>query len=104
MQEPHPETLGSWDTAIGRRPLNKFIYMAEPARIDEIRPYVAKRIGDRGHLTQAQSNMLEVLPPNASKGNGVRELLKSLRVNPENLLAIGDAENVGDNIFHSDSA
>lgn len=47
-----------------------------------------------GHLTQAQSNMLEVLPPNASKGNGVKRLLKSLNILPEHVMAIGDAENV----------
>lgn len=93
-QEPFPLAIGDWGDAIGKRPLNKFIYMAEPSHIDEIRPIVAERIGNLGHLTQAQSNMLEVLPPNASKGNGVRRLLGSLQIAPEHVMAIGDAENV----------
>lgn len=92
-KEPDPTAIGNWNEAIGKRPLNKFIYMAEPSHIDEIRPLIAERIGDAGHLTQAQSNMLEVLPPNASKGNGVRRLLKSLNIPPEHVMAIGDAEN-----------
>lgn len=93
-KEPEPVAIGDWNDAIGKRPLNKFIYLAEPAVIDELRPLVAKRIGHMGHLTQAQSNMLEVLPPNASKGNGVRRLLRSLGMPLEHVLAIGDAENV----------
>lgn len=68
--------------------------MAEPSHIDEMRPIVAERIGDMGHLTQAQSNMLEVLPPDACKGNGVRRLAKSLGIDVEEIMAIGDAENV----------
>lgn len=93
-KEPDPVAVGDWNDAIGKRPLNKFIYMAEPAVIDEVRPLVEERLGDIGDFTQAQSNMLEVLPPNASKGNGVRRLLKSLDIPLEHVLAIGDAENV----------
>lgn len=68
--------------------------MAEPETIDEMRPLVAEKVGSAGNLTQAQSNMLEVLPPNSSKGDGVRRLLRNVGVHPDNVLAIGDAENV----------
>lgn len=74
--------------------LNKFIFMADPARIIEVREHVAKRVGTMGVLTQAQSDMLEVLPPSTSKGNGVRRLIEKLGISPKNVLAIGDAENV----------
>jgi hypothetical protein len=37
--------------------------------------------------------MLEVLPPNCSKGAALRILLKDLHISPDNVLAIGDAEN-----------
>eukprot|EP00177_Eucheuma_denticulatum_P004749 GFKZ01008633.1.p1 GENE.GFKZ01008633.1~~GFKZ01008633.1.p1 ORF type:complete len:121 (-),score=24.50 GFKZ01008633.1:35-397(-) len=67
--------------------------MADKGRIDEIRPEVAKRIGAAGSLTQAQGNMLEVLPPGASKGYGVQKLLERLGVEVGDVLAIGDAEN-----------
>lgn len=91
--EPDPEVIDSWEEFAQSAPLNKMIFMAEPARIDEIRPAVQKRVGDEGTLTQAQGNMLEVLPKGASKGDGVRRLLKSVDVEPKEVLAIGDAEN-----------
>lgn len=94
IQEPVPEEVGTWENVIESRPLNKFIFMGEPAEIDRVRPFVAKRIGNCGVLTQAQGNMLEVLPPDSSKGNGVQVLLDRVGVTPENVLAIGDAENV----------
>lgn len=86
--------MKNWEQVVGHRPLNKFIYMADSSRIDEIRPLVEERIGKKGHLTQALGYMLEVLPPDASKGYGVSQFLKSLAVEPKNVLAIGDAENV----------
>lgn len=67
--------------------------MADPERIDEIRPVVERTVGDLGRLTQAQGNMLEVLPRGGSKGEGVRRLLECVGVEKENVLAIGDAEN-----------
>lgn len=94
LQEPQPEPVGDWETVIGKRPLNKFIFMAEPERINEIRPLVQRSVGQSGHLTQAQSNMLEVLPLGSSKGYGVKRLLEAEKVNARNVLAIGDAENV----------
>lgn len=93
-QEPKAEEIGNWEEVVGKRPLNKFIFMMEPSRIAEIRPMVEERIGKSGHLTQAVENMLEVLPPDASKGFGVQQLLNSINVQPEDVLAIGDAENV----------
>ena len=86
--------MGPWEGALQRNNVNKFIFMAPKNRIDNIRPLVATEIGDIAKLTQAQSNMLEVLPKGCSKGDGVRRLLNSLGVNPRNILAIGDAENV----------
>lgn len=94
IQEPDPQRVESWEAVIGMRPLNKFIFMAEPSRIDAIRPLIAERVGDMGSLTQAQGNMLEVLPPLSSKGDGLTALLSHLDIVAENVLAIGDAENV----------
>mmetsp|Transcript_11816 Transcript_11816/g.25656 ORF Transcript_11816/g.25656 Transcript_11816/m.25656 type:complete len:89 (-) Transcript_11816:138-404(-) len=37
--------------------------------------------------------MLEVLPLDASKGAGVSQMLNELGVSPDNVFAIGDAEN-----------
>lgn len=95
LQEPSPEAVGDWEVAIrGPRTLNKFIYMDEPARIDALRPEIERRLGTIASLTQAQGNMLEVLPFGSSKGDGVKKLLNHVSVHPHEVLAIGDAENV----------
>lgn len=93
-QEPAAEEIGVWESVIGKRPINKLIIMAEPDEINRVRPYVESKIGSDGHLTQAQGNMLEVLPPGASKGLGVRHFLDYMKIPSDNVLAIGDAENV----------
>ena len=80
---------------IGKRTLNKFIFIATPERIREVRPTIQYAIGEEGHITSAQDNMLEVLPPNSSKGDGVRRLLDAMSIPASTVMAIGDAENVG---------
>lgn len=92
-REPEVTVIPSWEQVIGKRTLNKFIMMAHPDKIDEIRPSVQAQLGTIAHLTQAQPDMLEILPPLSSKGDGVRRLLDRLSVDPKNVLAVGDAEN-----------
>lgn len=92
-REPEVTVIPSWQEVIGKRTLNKMIMMANPDRINEIRPSVENQLGAISHLTQAQPDMLEVLPPLSSKGDGVRRLLDHLGIDPKFVLAVGDAEN-----------
>ncbi|KAF6003073.1 hypothetical protein F1559_003674 [Cyanidiococcus yangmingshanensis] len=46
-----------------------------------------------GRCVQACPDMLEVLPANANKGDGLRRLLEHLGIRAEEVVAIGDAEN-----------
>lgn len=50
-------------------------------------------IGKQQLSRQAMEDMIEVLPPNASKGDGVKRLLESFGGSFDDLLALGDAEN-----------
>lgn len=87
--EPHPIVVPHWSGI----DINKMIFMAHPDVIDEIRPHVQRQMKGHATLTQAQDNMLEVLPKGTNKGHGVLQLLKHVDVNPNNVMAIGDAEN-----------
>lgn len=42
------------------KPVHKMIFLDEPPRIDELRPWAADALGDAATLTQAQGDMLEV--------------------------------------------
>jgi hydroxymethylpyrimidine pyrophosphatase-like HAD family hydrolase len=94
--------------------------MGPPPEITALRPHLQEYVGAKATLTQAQGDMVEVnetwrvcvlypsihrltdinyhhthqvLPPGGSKGAGVQALLKALGVDPQHMLAIGDAEN-----------
>jgi hydroxymethylpyrimidine pyrophosphatase-like HAD family hydrolase len=66
----------------------------EARKIKALRWQLGKQLDGAGRLVQAMiPDMLEVLPPNASKGAALKTLLKELGVAPQNVLAMGDGEN-----------
>jgi Cof subfamily protein (haloacid dehalogenase superfamily) len=58
-----------------------------------LRQQLAQLIGDRATLTQALTSSVEILPLGASKGAGVAWLLADLGIEPQRVMALGDAEN-----------
>ena len=94
INEPMPEALGPWDRISSNEPINKLIVLAEPERhTGELRPALTEHLGDAASLTMAVPTMLEVLPKGGSKGAGVQVLLERLGVDPQAVMALGDAEN-----------
>lgn len=92
--EPLPETVGSLQNIINDLPIHKLIALGEPAAIKALRWQLNQQVGGRARLVQAGvPEMVEILPPNASKGTALRQLLKILRLSADSVLAIGDAEN-----------
>lgn len=91
--EPLPEIVGSLSTLPGRVPISKFVFVAEPERLPEIRARLTAHIDGRAAIIQSQAWLLEALPPGTSKGGGLRWLLDHLGVDPAAVMAIGDGEN-----------
>ncbi len=91
--EPLPEAVGSLHGVVDGVPINKLILLAEAAQVPAMRARLSARLDGQATLVQALPDMLEVLPPGASKGAGVRWLLDELGIAPRHVLAIGDAEN-----------
>lgn len=91
--EPTPIAYGTWTAALAHTAVNKYIMVNPPKRIDEIRPWLEERIHGRATIVQALPNMVEILPPGASKGDGVARALALLDIPPSQMLAIGDGEN-----------
>mmetsp|Transcript_29076 Transcript_29076/g.38232 ORF Transcript_29076/g.38232 Transcript_29076/m.38232 type:complete len:352 (-) Transcript_29076:225-1280(-) len=94
--EPTPEEIGPLNVAMKEngQVYHKMILMGNDAdQITSIRPAVEKLVGSEAVITQALGDMLEVLPPGGSKGDGVSQLLNHLNIVPSSLLALGDAEN-----------
>jgi Cof subfamily protein (haloacid dehalogenase superfamily) len=92
--EPLPDVVGPLQNVVGDMPIHKLMAVGEPRGITSLRWHLNLQIGSGGRLMQAGlPQMLEILPPNGSKGAALKMLLKDLRIPAENVLAIGDAEN-----------
>lgn len=93
--EPTPEAIGSLINHVHTLKVHKLIIVGGNQRqLKALRWQLDQQLGgsvaftDGGVLTS-----LEVLPKGASKGQGVKTLLRQLAAKPENVMAIGDAEN-----------
>jgi Cof subfamily protein (haloacid dehalogenase superfamily) len=72
---------------------HKLILIDQEDVLQRMRPLLADALGTTASLTKAVPGMLEVLPPGASKGEGVSVLLNHINVPADNVVAFGDGEN-----------
>lgn len=93
FHEPTPQQVASLDAVVQEQPIHKLILIDDEQRIRDVRETLTGRFDGRATFVQALSDMLEILPPGASKGAGLRTLLHDLGISPEHVMAIGDGEN-----------
>ncbi|RMG76506.1 MAG: HAD family hydrolase [Chloroflexi bacterium] len=94
--EPMPEGVGPLQNILFDLNINKLMIVKQnnPKKITALRWLLKRQLDGQGRLVQAMlKDMVEVLPPNTSKGSALKHLLKTLGVEAENVLAIGDGEN-----------
>lgn len=93
--EPEPETVGPLQNVLNETPINKLVVMkvGDARKITALRWQLDKQLGNKARMTQALTDMLEILPKGASKGAALKVLLRELGVAAANVLAIGDGEN-----------
>lgn len=68
----------------------KILFLAEPEVLDEVIQKLAERFSEAINLTKSQATFLEISHPKATKGNALKELAESLKINREEIIAIGD--------------
>ena len=89
-----PEVVGPLQNLLRDLPFNKVIACGTPRAVTALRWQLNLQVGGAGRLMQAGiPEMLEILPPGGSKGSALKLLLKDLKIDPANVMAIGDAEN-----------
>ncbi|GLT85479.1 hypothetical protein SLE2022_036690 [Rubroshorea leprosula] len=92
--EPKAEIMQSVDHLLAEADVQKLIFLDTVEGVKStLRPYWTEAIGDRANITQAVADILEIVPPETSKGKGVRMLLDHLGVSATEVMAIGDGEN-----------
>lgn len=72
---------------------NKFMYINSPEKTQEINSYIIKKYNKQVYKGLSSSTFLEIMNPNVSKGNGIKFLLEKYDLNPDEVMAFGDAEN-----------
>jgi Cof subfamily protein (haloacid dehalogenase superfamily) len=95
--EPVPEAVGPLQNILGTIPVNKVLFVSpgdDGRRMRALRWQLNAQLDGAARLLQAGvPDMLEMLPPGASKGAALRALLKELRIEPSQVMTLGDAEN-----------
>jgi Cof subfamily protein (haloacid dehalogenase superfamily) len=87
------EVIGSLSQQAGQVPINKILVMSQPERLPRAREDLTAQLDGQASLVSPLDYILEVLPPGASKGTGLRRLLDELGIDPARVMAIGDGEN-----------
>ena len=94
--EPAPEAIGPLQNILQDMTVHKLIVVKanEPRRITALRWQLSKQLDGKGRLVQAAiPDMLEILPPNGSKGRALQALLKQMGIAADETMVIGDGEN-----------
>ena len=71
----------------------KSMFVGDPESLALLRQRLEKHFGGSVYIVQSMENFLEVLSPNASKGQGLRFVLEHLSLKREEVIAFGDEEN-----------
>jgi len=80
-------------TAPGLKGCIKAMFITDPALHDEIRQKILARFGNRIYVTRTHLTFFEVLGPGASKGKGLKTVMRHRGLKPEEVIAFGDEEN-----------
>ena len=88
--------LGDLKKALGRcgpEGCVKAMFIAEPERLEIIRPELAEALGESVYITKTHRNYLELMNAKASKGKGLKYVMELLSLKREEVIAFGDDEN-----------
>lgn len=91
--EPEPEIVGPLSRMVGTVTFNKVILMCDPAKMPALSAKAASRIDGTADIVLSSPFLLEIIPKGISKGAGLAWLLDYLSVSPDEVLALGDADN-----------
>ena len=75
------------------RPPTKLVVVDDPGRLDELRPKLEARFGERLYIAKSLPYFLELASPAISKGTGLAFVADHLGFAPEQTVAFGDGEN-----------
>ena len=75
------------------RPPTKLVVVDDPARLDELRPRLEQRFGERLYIAKSLPYFLELASPAISKGSGLAFVAEHAGFTAGRTIAFGDGEN-----------
>lgn len=91
---PVPPVLEIEDVAsLYPEPCIKVVGVGEESRLRERRPALIEAFAGRVYVVQSAFDLLEFLHPEISKESGLRTIAQDLRIDPAEIVAIGDGHN-----------
>ena len=69
------------------------MYMAEPKPLDDFQNAMEESLSQHYSTVRSQDYIFEIMPQGATKASGLKHLAEKLGINPEQIMALGDAAN-----------
>ncbi|MEM6285466.1 MAG: HAD-IIB family hydrolase, partial [Chloroflexota bacterium] len=94
--DTQPEYVGPLQNILSSTQVNKLVAMSayDDRKTKALRWQLNAQINGKARLMNGGvGHQVEVLPPGASKGTALKSLLREMKIDPKNVMAIGDAEN-----------
>lgn len=88
----NPHFVSDLEDVLTRAP-NKVLFIAEPERLQSLRPELTARLGSEARVTSSKPTFLEIIHPEVSKRSGIEYLLAFFGIRPEEAVAVGDNYN-----------
>jgi len=79
--------------AVAKKGSAKLLIIDEPEVLDALTPQLRAVVGERVHITKSKPNYLEIVHPEASKGNALLHLAAHYGIPREATIGIGDSWN-----------
>lgn len=93
-REPAAEVVGPLQNILDDIPINKLMAFKDGQSIKPLSWQLKMQLNGAVKLTPVMLDTgLQIMPPHTSKGTALKSLMKSLKLAPEQVIAIGDAEN-----------
>lgn len=87
------EIIPDYETFLSENDFPKMVIPAEPEVVKEFMAFLKKELGDKAVIFNSKPYFLEVMPPNAGKGEALLWLAEQLKIPVSQTMAFGDSMN-----------
>lgn len=73
--------------------VEKILGIAREADLDQLRPFLSQRYGNKVHVTKSKPHFLEIVEASVNKGVALAHLAEGFKIHRQEVMAIGDSLN-----------